>query len=87
MPLVSKVLRPVYDDLRVMEAAVHRSATDWTVVRPPRLLDKPLRGTYRTAYGVNPRGAGVIGRADIAHAMLALAVDPAAVGQDVGVAF
>ncbi|MGP3984844.1 hypothetical protein [Streptomyces sp. KR80] len=39
---------------------------DWTVVRPPRLLNKPVTGTYRTALNANLRG----GRADVTHAML-----------------
>ncbi|WP_369207958.1 NAD(P)-dependent oxidoreductase [Streptomyces sp. PU-14G] len=87
MPLVSRFLKPVYDDLRVMEEAIHRSATEWTVVRPPMLRDTPLKGTYRTAHEVNMRGGRAIGRADVAHAMLALAADPAAVRQNVSVAY
>ena len=30
---------------------LHDSDLDWTVVRPPRLTDKPKTGSYRTAYG------------------------------------
>ncbi|MDG4857236.1 NAD(P)H-binding protein [Streptomyces sp. T-3] len=85
--VVSRVLRPVYDDLRVMEDELARSATDWTSVRPPKLVDKPLTGTYRKEIGHNPRGARTIGRADVAHAMLALIDDPATVKQAVGVAY
>ncbi|TXS56415.1 NAD(P)-dependent oxidoreductase [Streptomyces sp. t39] len=85
--LVGAVLKDVYADLRAMEAALARSATDWTSVRPPRLLDRPLTGRYRTAVGANPPSARVIGRADVAHAMLAMVPDPATVGQGVGVAY
>ncbi|MFF8842351.1 NAD(P)-dependent oxidoreductase [Streptomyces sp. NPDC015127] len=87
MSVVGSVLKDIYADLRVMEAELARSATDWTAVRPPRLLDKPLTGRYRTAVGGNPRSARTIGRADVAHAMLAMTDDPATVGQGVGVAY
>lgn len=85
--VVSRVLRRLYDDLRVTEAELARSAVDWTSVRPPRLLNRPLTGVYRTAVGGNPRGARIIGRADVAHAMLAMVDDPATVRQAVGVAY
>ncbi|MFI9153750.1 NAD(P)-dependent oxidoreductase [Streptomyces sp. NPDC053367] len=85
--IVSAVLKEVYDDLRAMEAALAGSATDWTVVRPPRLQDKPLTGSYRTVVGGFPPRGRFIGRADVAHAMLALTDDPGAVRQGVGVAY
>ncbi|EYT84544.1 MULTISPECIES: NAD(P)-dependent oxidoreductase [unclassified Streptomyces] len=85
--LVSAVLKDVYADLREMEAELARSATDWTVVRPPRLQDKPLTGTYRTVTGGFPPHGRFIARADVAHAMLSLTDDPAAVKQGVGVAY
>jgi putative NADH-flavin reductase len=70
-----------------MEAALARSATDWTAVRPPRLTDGPRTGAYRQVVGGTPRSGRSISRADAAHAMLALADDPAAVKQGVGVAY
>ena len=86
MPLLRRLLRPIYDDMAAMEADIRASGLDWTVVRPPRLLDKPLTGRYRLAIGANvPRG-NTIGRADVAHAMLAVLADPATIGQPVGVA-
>lgn len=85
--LVSAILKDVYADLREMEAELARSATDWTVVRPPRLQNKPLTGSYRTAVGGNPPRSRFIGRADVAHAMLATVGDPGTVKQGVGVAY
>jgi uncharacterized protein YbjT (DUF2867 family) len=85
--LISALLKDVYDDLREMEAELARSATDWTVVRPPRLQDKPLTGTYRTVVGGFPRRGRFIGRADVAHAMLTTVGDPGTVKQGVGVAY
>ncbi|MGY5057642.1 NAD(P)-dependent oxidoreductase [Streptomyces sp. 900105755] len=85
--LVATVLKPVYDDLRAMEAELSRSCTDWTSVRPPRLQDKPLTGTYRTVVGGFPRKGRFIARADVAHAMLAMIEDAGTVKQGVGVAY
>ncbi|MEV8568573.1 NAD(P)H-binding protein [Streptomyces sp. NPDC051322] len=84
---IGVVLKKVYTDLRVMEDEIAHSATDWTSVRPPKLTDKPLTGTYRTVIGGNPRGGRSISRADVAHAMLAMIDDPATVRQGVGVAY
>ncbi|MFD3474943.1 NAD(P)-dependent oxidoreductase [Streptomyces sp. NPDC058695] len=85
--VISSLLKPVYDDLRAMEGELAASATDWTSVRPPKLTDKPLTGTYRTVVGGNPRSGRSISRADVAHAMLAMIDDPATVKQGVGVAY
>jgi putative NADH-flavin reductase len=87
LPFFGAMLREVYTDLAVMEDEIRRSATDWTVVRPPRLVDGPLTGTYRVAVGANvPRGYS-ISRADTAHLMLAALPDTAMVKQPVGIAY
>ncbi|MFF3438417.1 NAD(P)-dependent oxidoreductase [Streptosporangium sp. NPDC002721] len=86
-PLIRRVLRDVYTDLGAMEEAIRGSDTEWTVIRPPRLLDKPLTGTYRLAVGGNVPGGRTIARSDLAHAILAVLDDPATAGQVVGVAY
>ncbi|MEV7851088.1 NAD(P)H-binding protein [Streptomyces sp. NPDC088183] len=85
--VIGAVLKEVYADLTRMEAALARSTADWTSVRPPKLTDGPLTGTYRTAVGGTPRSGRTLSRADVAHAMLALVDDPASVKQGVGVAY
>ncbi|MEU1027999.1 NAD(P)H-binding protein [Streptomyces mirabilis] len=85
--LVSLILKDVYADLAAMEGELARSATDWTVVRPPRLQNKPANGSYRTVVGGFPLKGRFIGRADVAHAMLAMINDPGTVKQGVGVAY
>ncbi|MFD9587531.1 NAD(P)-dependent oxidoreductase [Streptomyces sp. NPDC059980] len=85
--MISSLLKDVYADLREMEAALAASATDWTTVRPPRLQDRPVTGSYRTAVGGFPARGRFIGRADVAHAMLAMTDDPATVKQGVGIAY
>ncbi|MGW5457061.1 NAD(P)-dependent oxidoreductase [Streptomyces sp. NPDC003996] len=82
--LVSAVLKDVYTDLRGMEAELARSGTDWTSVRPPRLQNKPVTGSYRTVVGGFPRKGRFIARADVAHAMLAMIDDAGTVKQGVG---
>ncbi|MEU8705329.1 NAD(P)H-binding protein [Streptomyces sp. NPDC048565] len=84
---IGAVLREVYADLTRMEAALAASATDWTSARPPKLTNGPLTGAYRTVVGGTPRSGRSISRADVAHAMLALIDDPAAVRQGVGIAY
>ncbi len=86
-PGIKTVLRGPYADLALMEDVVAASGLDWTIVRPPRLTDKPLTGTYRTAYGSNLRRGLAISRADVAHLMLRLAGLPGSIGQTVGAAY
>jgi putative NADH-flavin reductase len=85
--LVSALLKDVYADLTAMEEELARSAVDWTVVRPPRLQDKPLTGAYRTVVGGFPTKGRFMARADVAHAMLTMTGDPGTVKQGVGVAY
>ncbi|MBE1484917.1 NAD(P)-dependent oxidoreductase [Plantactinospora soyae] len=85
-PMIKIILRRPYADLAVMEDLLRDSDLDWTVVRPPRLTDKPLTGTYRTAYGQNLRRGARIPRADVAHYMLRALDQPESVRQAVGIA-
>ncbi|WP_200208416.1 NAD(P)-dependent oxidoreductase [Micromonospora coerulea] len=85
-PAIRRVLRRHYADLALMEEVLRDSGLDWTVVRPPRLTDKPLTGAYRTAYGSNVRGGLTVSRADVAHAMRHLLARPESVGRTVGIA-
>ncbi|SCL16328.1 Putative NADH-flavin reductase [Micromonospora rhizosphaerae] len=85
-PAIRRVLRRHYADLALMEEILRDSGLDWTVVRPPRLTDKPLTGAYRTAYGRNVRGGLTVSRADVAQLMLHSLDQPESVGRTVGVA-
>ncbi|MEV7285488.1 NAD(P)H-binding protein [Streptomyces sp. NPDC093252] len=85
--VVSAVLKDIYADLREMEGELARSAVDWTSVRPPRLQDKPLTGVYRRVIGGFPPKGRFLGRADVAHAMLAAVGDEGTVREGVGVAY
>jgi putative NADH-flavin reductase len=85
-PITKAALRTQYADLARMEDIVRQSGLEWTVVRPPRLNDKPVTGSYRTAYGQNLRGGFVISRADVAHLMLRVLDQPESVDKVVAIA-
>jgi putative NADH-flavin reductase len=87
LPLLRLAFRDTYADLAVMEEELRRSRAEWTVVRPPRLVDRPLTGAYQRVVGGNVPGGTTIARADLAHAILRLLEDPATVRQVVGVAY
>jgi putative NADH-flavin reductase len=85
-PLTKAVLRRHYADLALMEDMLWSSGLEWTIVRPPRLTNRPLTGRYRVAYGQNLRRGLFVSRADVAHFMLRALEDPASVHQAVGIA-
>jgi len=76
----------VYADLPAMEDLLRDSDLDWTVIRPPKLTNKPLTGHYRTATGQNVRGGFSVPRADVAHLMLAVLGQTDTIGQVIGIA-
>jgi uncharacterized protein YbjT (DUF2867 family) len=86
MPLLVRALREAYADLALMEDVLRHSGLDWTVVRPPRLTDRPPTGTYRTAYGRNLRRGFLVARADVADLMLRVLERPDTIGRAVGIA-
>ena len=86
-PLVKAALRKHYADLALMEDVLWSSDLDWTIVRPPRLTDGPLTGTYRRAYGQNLRRGFLISRADVAHLMLRALEKPETIKQAIGIAY
>ena len=85
-PIVKKVLRGNYRDLALMEELLRDSHLDWTAIRPPRLTDGPLTGTYRTAAGRNLRRGPLVSRADVAHYMLRVLDQPETIKQAIGIA-
>jgi putative NADH-flavin reductase len=84
--VATTLFRARYADLARMEDALRDSDLDWTVIRPPRLTDKPVTGAYRTALGQNLRGGFRVSRADVAQLMLRVLDQPETIKQVVGVA-
>lgn len=87
LPMINAFAADVYADLRLMEADIMSSSTDWTIVRPPKLTDKPLTGRYRVGIGSTIPRTYSISRADTAHLMLAAISDPAMVDHPVSVGY
>lgn len=77
-----------YRDMARLEQLLRAQPEElaWTVLRPPRLLDKPATGSYRSAVNSRLRGGWSISRVDLARAMLDALVDPATVRAAVNVA-
>jgi putative NADH-flavin reductase len=85
-PLVKAAFGANYADLAEMEDVVADSGLDWTVVRPPRLTNKALTGSYRTASDRNLPGGRAVSRADLAHFMLRAIERPDLIGKTVRIA-
>jgi putative NADH-flavin reductase len=86
-PLIRRISGRLYIDLAAMEDLLHDGSLDWTSIRPPRLTNGPLTGTYRTAIDRNVRHGLTISRRDVAHLMLTVLRQPETVGHAVGVAY
>jgi putative NADH-flavin reductase len=86
-PILGRLLRDAFADMRRCEEEVRAAELDWTIVRPPRLLDKEPTGTYRTAYDISLRGGRTISRADLAACILGLIADRSSVRRHVSVAY
>src|SRR5262249_12745298 len=74
-PLVRRILRGSAVDMRRAEEEIHRSGLDWTIVRAPRLTDKPATGEYRTAVDQNVPREFSLSRDDLAACVLDLLED------------
>jgi putative NADH-flavin reductase len=75
-PILGRVLKHPFADMRRMEETVRASGLDWTIVRPPRLTNGRRTGRYRTRTGRNVLGGVILSRADLADCMLNLLTRP-----------
>ncbi|NUW32328.1 SDR family oxidoreductase [Nonomuraea sp. SMC257] len=69
-PVLNRLLRHAFADMRRMEELVRASGLDWTIVRPPQLTEGPRTGSYRSAIDRNVRGGVRVSRADLADCVL-----------------
>ncbi len=86
-PLIRRLFGRHYTDLAAMEDLLSDGSLHWTTIRPPRLTNGPLTGTYRTALDRNVRHGLTISRPDVAHLMLNVLQQPETVRHAVGVAY
>jgi putative NADH-flavin reductase len=85
-PILRRVLREGFADLRAAENVIRTGALDWTIMRPPMLKDGPARGHYRRCVEGNVRWHFSIRRADLARATLDAILDPGTIHQTIAVA-
>lgn len=84
--LVGRLLFPnMVADATEMESFIQKSGLDWTLVRPPRLTDRPRRGRLRVREGHLPSFGFTISRADVAAFMIKTAENHAFIRKVVGV--
>lgn len=67
--LFRTLLRGIYADKVIADAAIRASGLDWTLVYPTALTNAPAKGTYRVADRVEMKGFAKISRADVADFM------------------
>lgn len=73
-PMLWRFFGASYRDLRAMEFTLTTAEDlEWAVVRPPRLTDKPPRGSVRAAWNAPLRGARMISRRALARVLLEVA--------------
>jgi len=77
--------RDMVADAAEMESLFLKSGLDWTLVRPPRLTNRPRRGRYRVREGHLPGFGFTISRADVAAFMIKTAENRAFIRQVVGI--
>jgi len=85
-PILRRVLRDSFADLTEMERVLRASATRWTIMRPPMLVDRAPKERYRSRRDGNVRWGFSISRADLATAMLDALGDPTTLSATISVA-
>ena len=68
--LKATVLKEPFRSQREQESLLAASSVQYTIVRPPRLLDRPALGRYRVQADGLPPGGMTIPRADVADFMI-----------------
>jgi putative NADH-flavin reductase len=81
--MTNTLFRNVTIDHRDADKEMAQSDLGWTILRPPRLLDRPAIGQHRVVVDHIPKGL-TITRADVATFMLQEATTPRHVHQFVG---
>ncbi|HWX39038.1 MAG TPA: SDR family oxidoreductase [Candidatus Sulfotelmatobacter sp.] len=84
--LVGRLFFPnMVADASEMESFFQKSGLDWTLVRPPRLTDRPRRGRFRVREGHLPGFGFTISRADVAAFMIKTAENHLFIQKVVGI--
>ena len=65
--VLQRLFKYSYADMLIMETILGQSNQNWTVIRPPRLLNGDKTGNYRTIINDYLAGMSSLTRADLAH--------------------
>ena len=65
--VLQRLFKHSYADMLKMETILSKSNQNWTVIRPPRLLNGDKTGNYRTVSNDYLEGMSSLTRADLAH--------------------
>src|SRR5262249_13586397 len=82
-PIARRVLKGSANDMRRAEQLIHENGLEWTIIRAPRLTDRPARGCYRIALERNVPREFSLPRADLATCTLAVLADDATIRRHV----
>ncbi|MDB5110172.1 MAG: family oxidoreductase [Mucilaginibacter sp.] len=85
--ILQTLLRNMYADLWKMEKIVKESNINWTIMRPPKLLNSPETGKYRTAIDHYLNNGLEISRADVAHFIVNNLTNKAIIKKTVEIAY
>lgn len=85
-----RILKPIfhtlYDDMREMERIVMATDLDWTILRPPRLMDTPATGKVRLGVDEYALANGAtVSRADLADVVVQQLTSEELIGHAVAV--
>ncbi|MEB3298331.1 MAG: SDR family oxidoreductase [Candidatus Sericytochromatia bacterium] len=85
--IVPLFLKPVFADMRRMESVIEATDLEWTLVRPPGLVEGKAQGTWQARAGMGVPGSARIDRADLAAFMVRELAEGAWIRQGVAVAW
>jgi putative NADH-flavin reductase len=64
--ILQRLFRYTYADMLLMEKILGETSLNWTIIRPPRLMDTKHTGKYRTTVNEHLSDPSKISRADLA---------------------
>ena len=86
--IVDVFLRHAFADHEEQEKLIRECGLDWTIVRPPHLIDGPQTGEYQSGFACDYRKIkSKISRADVADFMLQQLTDDSNIRKAVGVSY
>lgn len=79
--IIKLALKQVMADKEEQEAAVKASRSDWTILRPVKLTNRPARGSLKSGIDLRWNIASTATRADVANYMVQILADTETYGK------